>query len=57
MICEPCCRGANAFSNGFRDTANDFHKQCKGDCCCQHKTTKGYVANDGKVHLNQTQSP
>ncbi len=38
--------------------AESFHKNCKGDCACQHKTGPGwYVKAGAKPTLMQTQSP
>ena len=58
MICDPC--GWAGFNNsvGKIDLAIDMHKNCKGDCGCQHKTGPGwYVKRNAKAPLMQVQSP
>jgi hypothetical protein len=57
MICESCQVGADFNSRGNYDKSAELHNYCKGDCCCQHRTDSGYVANDGKPHINLVQSP
>lgn len=58
MICFSC---RSAGQENLKDNyvrSEVLHKECKGDCACQHKTGPGWVKREGsKVPLMQTQSP
>ena len=58
MICLTC---RSAGQENLKDNYNRsevLHKECKGDCACQHKIGPGWVKRNGtKVPLMQTQSP
>jgi hypothetical protein len=58
MICDPCKVGAYLNSQGDLTKAKKNHKQCEGDCGCQHQTGPGwYVKANEKAPLIQVQSP
>lgn len=58
MICESCRFGATFNVKEDYKAAAKFHKKCKGDCGCQHKTGPGWFVKRGvKVPPMQTQSP
>jgi hypothetical protein len=58
MICSECKIAASYNSNGKYVFAENFHKNCGGDCGCQHKTGPGWFIKAGeKAKPMQTQSP
>ena len=58
MICNECQTAGDFNINGKYVLAENFHKNCKGDCACQHKTGPGwFVGRGAKVPLMQRQSP
>ena len=58
MICQDCKSAGELNSGGNYGMAASYHKHCKGDCGCQHKTGPGWFVRRGvKTPLMQTQSP
>lgn len=58
MICGECKIAAEYNTNGKYVFAENFHKNCEGDCGCLHKTGPGWFIKAGeKPKPMQTQSP
>ena len=41
MICDYCKKGGTENTKRHFKLASNYHRKCKGDCGCQHKTGPG----------------
>lgn len=46
MICEVCVEAGKLNTIGLTGQAYRRHRDCEGDCCCQHKIGEGWVVRN-----------
>jgi hypothetical protein len=43
MICNPCKEAGLAHAEGNTLLADELHRECTGNCDCQHQTDMDYI--------------